>query len=98
MARLGLEKPLTMGACCSSNRVNFEEARIISRAVQDIFRHIYTDNDKVFIVTASFLEIYKEDIFDLISKNPDRESLNIREDHTEAKEVKFLYELIFGEK
>ncbi|KAH7958109.1 hypothetical protein HPB51_027905 [Rhipicephalus microplus] len=48
-----------MGACCSSNRVNFEEARIISRAVQDIFRHICTDNDKVFIVTASFLEGYK---------------------------------------
>ncbi|KAH8029668.1 hypothetical protein HPB51_002225 [Rhipicephalus microplus] len=46
-----------MGTCCSTNDANSENAGIIPRAVQDIFRHICTDRDKVFLVRASFLEI-----------------------------------------
>lgn len=89
----GSGKTFTMGTCCSSNRANSEDAGIIPRAVQDIFRHISTDRDKVFLVRASFLEIYKEDVFDLFSKNPDRESLNIREDQTGNIKIANLTEL-----
>lgn len=89
----GSGKTFTMGTCCSSNCARSEDAGIIPRAVQDIFRHISSHNDKIFLVRVSFLEIYKEDVFDLFSKNPERESLNIREDQTGAIKITNLTEL-----
>ncbi|KAL1428657.1 hypothetical protein MTO96_003007 [Rhipicephalus appendiculatus] len=89
----GSGKTFTMGTCCSSNGARSEDAGIIPRAVQDIFRHISSHKDKIFLVRVSFLEIYKEDVFDLFSKNSDRESLNIREDQTGAIKITNLTEL-----
>lgn len=89
----GSGKTFTMGTCCSSNCASSEDAGIIPRAIQDIFKHISTNTDKIFLVRASFLEIYKEDVFDLFSKNQDRESLHIREDQTGAIKIFNLTEL-----
>eukprot|EP00392_Amoebophrya_sp_AT5.2_P003735 g3740.t1 len=45
---------------------------MIPRAFEHIFRHIDTSGDKTtqFLVRASYLEIYNEEIRDLLSKNP----------------------------
>ncbi|KAH6944554.1 hypothetical protein HPB50_003869 [Hyalomma asiaticum] len=82
-----------MGTSCSSNGARSEDAGIIPRAVQDIFRHISTNTEKIFLVRVSFLEIYKEDVFDLFSKKSDRESLQIQEDQTGAIKISNLTEL-----
>ncbi|XP_070385939.1 chromosome-associated kinesin KIF4-like isoform X2 [Dermacentor albipictus] len=82
-----------MGTCCSSNCASSEDAGIIPRAVQDIFKHISVNTEKIFLVRVSFLEIYKEDVFDLFSKNQDRESLQIREDQNGAIKIFNLTEL-----
>lgn len=89
----GSGKTFTMGTCCSSNGVNSEEAGIIPRTVQDIFKHIATSTGKIFLVRASFLEIYKEDVFDLFSKSQGREPLAIREDQSGTIKVTNLTEL-----
>ncbi|XP_065303977.1 chromosome-associated kinesin KIF4-like isoform X2 [Dermacentor albipictus] len=89
----GSGKTFTMGTCCSSNCASSEDAGIIPRAVQDIFKHISVNTEKIFLVRVSFLEIYKEDVFDLFSKNQDRESLQIREDQNGAIKILNLTEL-----
>ncbi|XP_070390402.1 chromosome-associated kinesin KIF4-like isoform X2 [Dermacentor albipictus] len=89
----GSGKTFTMGTCCSSNCASSEDAGIIPRAVQDIFKHISVNTEKIFLVRVSFLEIYKEDVFDLFSKNQDRESLQIREDQNGAIKIFNLTEL-----
>eukprot|EP00747_Dinoflagellata_sp_TGD_P195694 gnl/TRDRNA2_/TRDRNA2_64763_c0_seq1.p1 gnl/TRDRNA2_/TRDRNA2_64763_c0~~gnl/TRDRNA2_/TRDRNA2_64763_c0_seq1.p1 ORF type:complete len:789 (-),score=206.40 gnl/TRDRNA2_/TRDRNA2_64763_c0_seq1:292-2658(-) len=43
---------------------------LIPRSFEHIFRNITTSPDKRFLVRASFLEIYNEEIRDLLSKNP----------------------------
>jgi kinesin family protein 5 len=50
---------------------------IIPRAMQDIFTKISQSND-IYIITASFLEIYMERINDLF--DPSRTNLNIQDD------------------
>lgn len=49
-----------------------EELRgIMPRAFDDIFRSIQGDSDQTqFLVRASYLEIYNEEVRDLLSKNP----------------------------
>ncbi|KAH6920353.1 hypothetical protein HPB50_028659 [Hyalomma asiaticum] len=54
----GSGKTFTMGTSCSSNDdARSEDAGIIPRAVKDIFRHISTNTEKIFLVRVSFLEI-----------------------------------------
>lgn len=89
----GSGKTFTMGTCCSSSNAASDEAGIIPRAVQDIFQRIAQTSDKIFLVRASFLEIYKEDVFDLFSKSQERESLNIREDPSGSIKIPNLTEL-----
>lgn len=42
---------------------------IIPRAFDTIFKLINSDTSKQFLVRASYLEIYKEDVVDLLAKN-----------------------------
>ena len=52
--------------------VGEEELRgIMPRSFDDIFSHITNDSDQTqFLVRASYLEIYNEEVRDLLSKNP----------------------------
>jgi centromeric protein E len=51
---------------------------IVHMAAADIFRHVESQPDRVFLVRASFLEIYNEEVRDLLTK--DNQVLQIRED------------------
>jgi centromeric protein E len=55
-----------------------EKGGIVHLAAADIFEHIRNTPDRVFLVRASFLEIYNEEVRDLLS--PDTKTLQIRED------------------
>eukprot|EP00921_Rhytidocystis_pertsovi_P006888 GHVQ01011628.1.p1 GENE.GHVQ01011628.1~~GHVQ01011628.1.p1 ORF type:complete len:714 (-),score=113.15 GHVQ01011628.1:3424-5565(-) len=55
---------------------------ITPRAFEQIFNTINCTNDKKFLVRASFLEIYNEEIRDLLSRNPkDKLDLKDHPDH-----------------
>ena len=48
-----------------------EERGIMPRSFDDIFKSIQSDSDQTqFLVRASYLEIYNEEVRDLLSKNP----------------------------
>jgi len=61
---------------------------IIPTIFKYIFRHIGTSS-KAYVITASFLEIYNEEIRDLLSKNQ-RQELELREDPDRGPYVKGL--------
>jgi len=50
---------------------------IVHMAAQDVFHHIAEQPDRVFLVRASFLEIYNEEVRDLLNDN---RALQVRED------------------
>ena len=53
-----------------------------SRAVRDIFQEVEVIEDTAFVVRVSFVELYNEQLFDLLSSKPRREDtlVDIRED------------------
>lgn len=51
---------------------------IVHMAAADIFAHIRSTQDRIFLVRASFLEIYNEEVRDLLT--PNNKVLQIRED------------------
>jgi kinesin family protein 3/17 len=55
-----------------------EQGGIMPRSFETIFKAIEADPSKQYLVRASYMELYKEDIRDLLSKNP-KNKLEIRE-------------------
>ncbi len=79
---------------------------IVQMAAEDIFRHIQNTQDRIFLVRASFIEIYNEEVRDLLGEN---QVLAIREDPKRGPFVQSVEEvvndceslfnvLLFGEK
>ena len=64
---------------------------IIQRTIEDIFNYIETTSNEntKFIIRASFLQIYNENISDLLK--PDKKNLQIRED--KKREFMLIYYL-----
>jgi kinesin family member 3B len=62
---------------------------IIPNSFEHIFGHVATSTDQQFLVRASYLEIYNEEIRDLLSKNP-KNSLEIKENVDSGVYVKDL--------
>uniref|UniRef100_A0A2S2NYZ2 Chromosome-associated kinesin KIF4 n=1 Tax=Schizaphis graminum TaxID=13262 RepID=A0A2S2NYZ2_SCHGA len=58
---------------------NEEEKGIIPRAIQNIFNEVQNKSEEAkFSIKASFIELYQEQVYDLLS--PNRATLDIRED------------------
>ena len=74
----GSGKTFSMGTNYNENDVN---CGIIPRAVNDIFEQINSKDEWDFKVTVAFMELYKEQLFDLLSKKPRNQCIvDIRED------------------
>eukprot|EP01039_Chlorochromonas_danica_P003770 gene3770-4120_t len=73
---------------------NIEARGIIPRAIEQIFNHIqrFASPRMRFLVRASYLQIYNEQISDLLK--PDRNNLNIREDKKRGVYVEGLSEWV----
>lgn len=71
-----------MGTCFDGNW-NSSVTGIIPRALKDIFANVDEVKEKggTVITTCSFMELYQENLFDLLSGKPREESIcEIRED------------------
>ena len=65
---------------------------VVHMAASDIFDHIKNTQDRIFLVRASFLEIYNEEVRDLLSNNS--KPLAIREDPRRGVFVKSQEEVV----
>jgi len=77
----GSGKTFTMGTAYTS-AIDQENEGVIPRVVRDIFNHIDAHKNTEFLVKASFVELYNEQLFDLLSSKPKKEDtiVDIRED------------------
>lgn len=71
----------------------FEERGIMPRSFETIFKSISCGEGKKYLVRASYLEIYMENVHDLLSGNHDRK-LDVREDPDTGVFVKDLTQKI----
>lgn len=56
-----------------------DQRGVLDMAAEDIFSHIEANPNRDFLLRASFVEIYNENIRDLLSDSNDN-NVNIRED------------------
>jgi hypothetical protein len=70
-----------MGTAYKSD-IDSELLGVIPRAVRDIFRMISEKEDSDYVVKVSFIELYNEQLFDLLSQQARREDrmVELRED------------------
>ena len=68
---------------------------MIPRSVRDIFKFILEEQDKDFRVGVSFMELYNEQLFDLLSNKPRKEDtiVDIREDGNKGIKIPGLTEM-----
>lgn len=66
----GTGKTYTMEGCKTANNEGLDERGIIPKSFEQIFTHISRTTDKQHLVRTSYLEIYQEDIRDLLDKDP----------------------------
>lgn len=85
-------KTYTMQGSGSIEDGSHSDGGIVHMAVKDIFSHIESQMDRMFLVRASFLEIYNEDVRDLLSNS--NESLQIREDPRHGVFVQSIEETV----
>lgn len=71
----GSGKTHTMG---SSHHYASGDSGVIPRAVNDIFNHTMENRDWEFKICVSFMELYKEQLYDLLAA--ERSIVDIRED------------------
>lgn len=70
----GSGKTHTMGTCYAGEG----DMGVIPRAVEDIFKHVENHPDWDYHISVSFMELYKEQLYDLLAT--DRAVVEIRED------------------
>ena len=64
--------------CLAGIRGNAEERGVIPNSFEHIFTHISRTHDEQYLVRVSYLEVYQEDVRDLLSKDHTRR-LELRE-------------------
>jgi centromeric protein E len=67
------------GSLDSISHLNIDGG-IVHMAASDIFQHIEASTDRVFLVRVSFIEIYNEEVRDLLVSGGDDNTLSVRED------------------
>lgn len=71
-----------------------QDTGVIPRAVSEIFNYVRDNFSYDFTITVSFLELYQETLFDLLSgKSRDQCTLEIREDSVKGLLIKYIQEL-----
>jgi centromeric protein E len=71
-------KTYTMQGAGSIQQGSHSEGGIVHMAAKDIFSQINSQRERIFLVRASFLEIYNEEVRDLLSDS--NQTLQVRED------------------
>lgn len=85
-------KTYTMQGAGSIQEGSQADGGIVHMAAKDIFSHISSQQDRIFLVRASFLEIYNEEVRDLLSNS--NRTLKIREDPRSGVFVNSVEEIV----
>ena len=85
-------KTYTMQGSGSIEEGSQADGGIVHMAAKDIFSHIKSQQDRIFLVRASFLEIYNEEVRDLLSNS--NRTLQIREDPRRGVFVNSVEEIV----
>ncbi|NWH73659.1 KIF27 protein, partial [Piaya cayana] len=75
----GSGKTYTIGGGYIASVAEYEKG-IIPRAIQELFQHIAENCNSDFCVKVSYIEVYKEDLRDLLELDTSVKELHIRED------------------
>ncbi|XP_060941533.1 kinesin family member 4 [Limanda limanda] len=88
----GSGKTFSMGGTYTSAQENDSSVGVIPRVIQRIFHESEKQKDCDFSLAVSYLEIYNEDILDLLSSSKDKPSISIREDPKDGIKIVGLTE------
>nr|XP_032800876.1 chromosome-associated kinesin KIF4A-like [Petromyzon marinus]XP_032800877.1 chromosome-associated kinesin KIF4A-like [Petromyzon marinus] len=89
----GSGKTFTMGGAYNVD-AEPHAAGVIPRAVHALFRGVQSRGAVEFSISVSYLEIYREDIIDLLCVSKDRPPLSVREDPKEGIKICGLTERV----
>lgn len=88
----GSGKTFSMGGTYTSAQENDPSVGVIPRVIRRIFEEREKRTDCEFCLTVSYLEIYNEDILDLLCASKDKPALSIREDPKDGIKIVGLTE------
>ncbi|XP_073920576.1 chromosome-associated kinesin KIF4A isoform X2 [Castor canadensis] len=89
----GSGKTYSMGGAYTSEQENEPTVGVIPRVIQMLFKEIDKKSDFEFTLKVSYLEIYNEEIWDLLCLSREKASqINIREDPKEGIKIMGLTE------
>lgn len=88
----GSGKTFSMGGAYTSAQENDPSVGVIPRVIRRIFEEKDKMTDGELFLSVSYLEIYNEDILDLLCSSKDKPALSIREDPKEGIKIVGLTE------
>ncbi|KAK2826935.1 hypothetical protein Q7C36_017861 [Tachysurus vachellii] len=88
----GSGKTFSMGGTYTSAQENEPVVGVIPRVVQKIFQEKDKRTDCTFLLSVSYLEVYNEEILDLLCTSKDKPVISIREDPKEGIKIVGLME------
>ncbi|KAM4726613.1 kinesin family member 4 [Anableps anableps] len=88
----GSGKTFSMGGTYTSAQENDPSVGVIPRVIRRIFEEREKKADSEFCLAVSYLEIYNEDILDLLCSSKDKPAISIREDPKEGIKIVGLTE------
>ncbi|XP_034167408.2 kinesin family member 4 [Pangasianodon hypophthalmus] len=88
----GSGKTFSMGGTYTSAQENEPTVGVIPRVVRKIFQEKEKRTDCEFLLSVSYLEIYNEEILDLLCTSKDKPVISIREDPKEGIKIVGLTE------
>ncbi|KAG7516018.1 hypothetical protein JOB18_020538 [Solea senegalensis] len=88
----GSGKTFSMGGTYTSAQENDQLVGVIPRVIRKIFEEREKRTDCEFHLAVSYLEIYNEDILDLLCSSKDKPTLSIREDPKDGIKIVGLTE------
>ncbi|KAL0605275.1 Chromosome-associated kinesin KIF4A [Plecturocebus cupreus] len=88
----GSGKTYSMGGAYTTEQENEPTVGVIPRVIQLLFKEIDKKSDFEFTLKVSYLEIYNEEILDLLCPSREKAQINIREDPKEGIKIVGLTE------
>lgn len=88
----GSGKTFSMGGAYNSSQENELAVGVIPRVIKRLFQEKDDRDEFQFTLSVSYLEIYNEEILDLLCASKDKPTLNIREDPKEGIKIVGLTE------
>ncbi|XP_069001721.1 kinesin family member 4 [Embiotoca jacksoni] len=88
----GSGKTFSMGGTYTSAQEDDPSVGVIPRVIRRIFEEREKSSDCDFCLSVSYLEIYNEDILDLLCSSKDKPSISIREDPKDGIKIVGLTE------